>query len=85
MTPYCLMPPRARLWRAMVGLAPAILGTLFSISAPRRPGTYLDFAREFDRQTGERLAFMQADIIWYDNWHGTHTRPGSCRRVGRER
>jgi hypothetical protein len=31
-------------------------------------GTYLDFAREFHKQTGERLSFMQADIIWYDNW-----------------
>ena len=30
--------------------------------------TYLDFARQFQQQTGERLAFMQADIIWYDNW-----------------
>jgi hypothetical protein len=30
--------------------------------------TYLNFAREFHDQTGERLAFMQADIIWYDDW-----------------
>jgi hypothetical protein len=30
--------------------------------------TCLDFAREFHHQTGERLAFMQADIIWYDDW-----------------
>lgn len=31
-------------------------------------GAYLNFAKEFERQTGERLTFMQADIIWYDNW-----------------
>lgn len=29
---------------------------------------YLDFAKQFQQQTGERLTFMQADIIWYDNW-----------------
>lgn len=29
---------------------------------------YLDFAKQFQQQIGERLAFMQADIIWYDNW-----------------
>jgi hypothetical protein len=31
-------------------------------------GAYLDFATKFQQQTGERLSFMQADIIWYDNW-----------------
>jgi len=30
--------------------------------------TYLAFAREFKAQTGEPLLFLQADIIWYDNW-----------------
>jgi len=29
---------------------------------------YLDFARKFQQGTGEHLSFMQADIIWYDNW-----------------
>lgn len=29
---------------------------------------YLEFAREFQKQTGEKLAFLQADIIWYDRW-----------------
>jgi hypothetical protein len=29
---------------------------------------YLDFAKQFQQQTGERLSFLQADIIWYDNW-----------------
>ena len=29
---------------------------------------YLDFAKQFRQQTGERLSFLQADIIWYDNW-----------------
>jgi hypothetical protein len=29
---------------------------------------YLAFAKQFQQQTGERLSFMQADIIWYDNW-----------------
>ena len=29
---------------------------------------YLAFAREFQSQTGERLSFLQADIIWFDNW-----------------
>lgn len=29
---------------------------------------YLGFAREFERQTGESLSFLQADFIWYDNW-----------------
>jgi len=29
---------------------------------------YLAFAREFKTQTGEPLTFLQADIIWYDNW-----------------
>ena len=29
---------------------------------------YLEFARQFLQQTGEHLTFMQADIIWYDNW-----------------
>jgi len=30
--------------------------------------TYLEFARAFQAQTGERLSFLQADIIWFDNW-----------------
>ncbi len=30
--------------------------------------TYLEFARAFQAQTGERLSFLQVDIIWFDNW-----------------
>ena len=30
--------------------------------------TYLAFAREFQAQTGAPLSFLQADIIWFDNW-----------------
>lgn len=29
---------------------------------------YLDFAKEFQKQTGVPLSSLQADIIWYDNW-----------------
>jgi hypothetical protein len=29
---------------------------------------YLAFAREFKAQTGAPLSFLQADIIWFDNW-----------------
>jgi hypothetical protein len=29
---------------------------------------YLNFAKQFQAQTGEPLSFLQADIIWFDNW-----------------
>ena len=29
---------------------------------------YLDFARQFKQITGERIAFLQADLIWFDRW-----------------
>jgi hypothetical protein len=44
-----------------------------SDSTPGRLTDILEFARLFQQQTGERLAFLQADLIWQNSWQSQLT------------